>query len=227
MTAPASPLAARIDHTLLRPDAADADIRRLCDEALQWRFAAVCTHTAWTPLVLELLRNSGVAVCAVADFPMGASHPRLKAAQAADALALGADEVDVVLNPALIRAGDAAALSHEIALLRDATHGGVLKLILETAALSEDEKRFAAHLAVDGGADFLKTSTGFGAGGATEADVRLLAEVASGRARVKASGGIREAAFAQRLVEAGADRLGTSAGVALMREASTRDASRP
>ena len=224
MTAPASPLAARIDHTLLRPEAGEDDIQRLCEEALQWRFAAVCTHSCWTPLVAELLRGSGVAVCAVADFPMGASHPRLKASQAGDALALGADEVDVVLNPALIRAGDAAALAHEIALLREATHGSVLKVILETAALSEDEKRFAARLAVDGGADFLKTSTGFGEGGATEADVRLLAEVAFGRARVKASGGVRDAAFAERLVEAGADRLGTSAGVALVSGASTEAA---
>ena len=224
MTAPASPLAARIDHTLLRPEAGEDDIRRLCDEALQWRFAAVCTHTGWTPLVAELLRGSGVAVCTVADFPLGASHPRLKATQAGDALALGADEVDVVLNPSLIRAGDAAALAQEIALVREATHGSVLKLILETGALSEDEKRFAARLAVDGGADFLKTSTGFGAGGATEADVRLLAEIAFGRARVKASGGVRDVAFAERLIKGGADRLGTSSGVTLVGGASTETA---
>ena len=222
MAAAPSPLAARIDHTLLRPEAGEADIRRLCEEALEWRFAAVCTHTCWTPLAAELVRGSGVAVCAVADFPLGASHPRLKAAQAADAIALGADEVDVVLNPALMKAADADGLAEEIALLREATRGAVLKVILETAALSEDEKRLAARVAVDGGVDFLKTSTGLGAGGATEHDVRLLAQVAVGRARVKASGGVRDLAFAERLLAAGADRLGTSSGVALVREASAR-----
>ena len=218
----AAELASRIDHTLLRPDAAEAEIRALCAEALQWRFAAVCTHTAWTPLAAELLEGSGVAVCAVVDFPLGAAHPTLKAAQASEAVALGAQEIDAVLNRARIKAGDEAGLAQDICVLREATPGVVLKLILETAALSDEETRLAARLAVDGGADFLKTSTGFGPGGATEADVRLLREAAGDRCGVKASGGVRDLAFAERLLAAGADRLGSSAGVALVRAAAGR-----
>jgi deoxyribose-phosphate aldolase len=217
-------LAARIDHTLLRPDASEADIRRLCAEALQHRFAAVCTHTCWTPLAAELLAGSGVAVCAVVAFPAGAAHPQLKAEEAAGAARLGAGEIDAVLNLALIKARDETALEVEIALLREATPGAVLKLILETAALTEAETRLAARLAVKGGADFLKTSTGFGPGGATEAAVRLLREAAGDRARVKASGGIRDLASADRMLAAGADRMGASASVAIVREAEDRSA---
>ena len=212
-------LAGRIDHTLLRPDAGEAEIRRLCDEALEHRFAAVCTHSCWTPLVAELLAGSGVAVCAVVAFPAGASHTQLKTEEAAGAVRLGAFEIDAVLNLALIKAGDDVGLSVEIALLREATQGSVLKLILETAALTEAETRFAARLAVEGGADFLKTSTGFGRGGATEADVRLLRDAAGGRAQVKASGGIRDLATANLMLAAGADRIGASAGVAILQEA--------
>jgi deoxyribose-phosphate aldolase len=221
--APPSPeairLAGLIDHTLLRPDASEAEIRRLCEEALEHRFAAVCTHSCWTPLAAELLAGSGVAVCAVVAFPSGASHLRLKVQEAAGAVALGAAEIDAVLNLALIKGGDVEGLGVEIALLREATQGSVLKLILETAALTEAETRLAARVAVEGGADFLKTSTGFGPGGATEADVRLLREVAAERARVKASGGIRDLAAAKRMLAAGADRIGASGSVGLMREA--------
>ncbi len=193
-------LAGRIDHTLLRPDASRTEIERLCDEALQFGFAAVCTHSCWTPLVEQRLRGSDVAVCAVAAFPQGAAHPRLKAQEARGAVELGAAELDTVLNLALVKARNEAALAEEIALLREATLGAVLKLILETTALQPDETRLAARVAVQGGADFLKTSTGFGPGGATEADVRLLRQAAGDRARVKASGGIRDLPAARRHV---------------------------
>lgn len=212
-------LAARIDHTLLKADAGESDIRRVCAEALQWRFASVCTNTCWVPLVAQLLAGSGVQVCAVVAFPLGASHAVIKAQEAAAAVALGATEIDAVVNRALIRAGEEESLRDEARSLRRATDGMVLKLILETSELSAPETRLAAGIAVKEGVDFLKTSTGFGHGGASTAAVNLLREVAGHRAQVKASGGIRDLVTAQRMIDAGADRIGASASVQIMEEA--------
>jgi deoxyribose-phosphate aldolase len=215
----AAELAARIDHTLLRADATEADIERLCEEALAHRFAAVCTNSRWTARVAERLAGSGIAVCAVAAFPLGAAPPALKAREAAGAVELGAGEVDVVIDLGAARAGQFDLIRAETAAVKAAIGGAVLKTILETALLDEAAVRAAAGAARDGGADYLKTSTGFGPGGATVEAVRLLREVAGGLAKVKASGGIRSLEGALALTAAGADRLGMSASVEVVRAA--------
>ena len=206
-------LAARIDHTLLRPDAVEDEIRRVCDEALAHGFAAVCTNSRWTALVAERLAGSAVATCAVAAFPLGAAPPALKAAEARAAAGLGAGEIDMVIDLSAAKAGEGARIRDEVAAVKAAIGPALLKVILETALLTEAEIDLAAAAAVEGGADFLKTSTGFGPGGATEAAVARLRRAAGDRARVKASGGIRTLEAARAMLAAGADRLGLSASV--------------
>ena len=212
-------LAARIDHTLLRADATEAEIERLCEEALVHRFAAVCTNSRWTARVAERLAGSGVAVCAVAAFPLGATPAALKAVEAAAAVELGAGEIDVVIDLGAARDGRFELIRAETAAVKAAIGGAVLKTILETALLDPAAARGAAEAARDGGADYLKTSTGFGPGGARLEAVRLLRDVAGGRAKVKASGGIRTLEAAQVMLAAGADRLGLSASVEVVRAA--------
>lgn len=210
-------LAARIDHTLLRPDATEAEIARLCDEALAHGFASVCVNPRWTAYVAGRLAGSPVATCTVVGFPLGAAPAAMKAREAAESVALGAEELDYVIDLGAARAGRFGELRAEAAALRVvAGPGVVLKAILETALLSEAEIAAAADAAIGGGVDFVKTSTGFGPGGASAEAVALLARVAAGRARVKASGGIRTAADARAMLAAGADRLGASASVAIV-----------
>ena len=209
-------LAKYIDHTLLKPTATPADIEKLCHEADEHYFYAVCVNPAFVPLAKKALGASPVRVAAVIGFPLGANASQVKAAEAALAVAQGADELDMVIPVGLALAGDWEAVASDVRAVREAAPGAVLKVILETGYLSEEQIRRAAEAALAGGADYLKTSTGFGPRGASLEDVRLLAEVAGDKAKVKAAGGIRNREDAWKMIEAGASRLGTSSGVALV-----------
>lgn len=209
-------LAKYIDHTLLKPTATPDDIARLCREADEHFFYAVCVNPAFVSTARAALGPSPVRIAAVVGFPLGANTPQVKAAEAALAVSQGASEIDMVIPIGRALAGDWEAVTADVRAVRDAVPGAVLKVILETGYLNEAQVRKAAEAALSGGADFLKTSTGFGPRGATLEDVRLLVEVAAGRAQVKAAGGIRSNEDAWKMIEAGASRLGTSSGVALV-----------
>ncbi len=209
-------LARYIDHTLLKPTATPADIEQLCREADEHYFYAVCVNPAFVPTAKKALGASPVRVAAVVGFPLGANSPAVKAAEAALAVSQGADELDMVIPVGRALAGDWEAVAADVRAVREAAPGAVLKVILETGYLNEQQIRAAAEAAISGGADFLKTSTGFGPRGASLEDVRLLVETAAGRAKVKAAGGIRSREDAWEMIKAGADRLGTSSGVALV-----------
>ena len=217
-------LASLIDHTLLRPEATRAQIKQLCEEALHWGFAAVCVNSAWVPLVAEQLRGSPVKVGAAVGFPFGASLTSAKCADAEMAIQVGAQEIDVVMNIGALRSGDAALVEAEVRAVAGTCHarGVLLKVILENAYLDQKQKVKACRLIQQAGADFVKTSTGLAASGATVADVRLMRKTVGRQMGVKAAGGIRTLADALRLLEAGANRLGTSAGVAILAEADLR-----
>jgi len=213
------PIASLIDHTLLRPEATADDIIRIANEARAHGFAAVCVNPTWVALAAQRLAGSPVKVAAVVGFPLGAMHSEIKALEARRAHALGAQEIDMVIDQGALAGDDVAAVTRDVACVRRALGRSVLlKVILETGRLDPASTRAAARAAVEGGADYLKTSTGFGAGGATVESVRILREVAGTRVGVKASGGIRNLADARALVEAGATRLGASSGVAIARE---------
>lgn len=211
-------LAGYIDHTLLKPEATPADVDRLVEEALDHYLYAVCVNPAFVPRVMAKKGDAPLRVAAVVGFPLGANAPEIKAQEAALAVAQGADEIDMVIPIGRARAGDLAAVEAEVRAVRRAAPGAVLKVILETGFFTPEEIRALAEAAIQGGADFLKTSTGFGPRGATLEDVRLLREVAGDRAKVKASGGIRDKKTAWAMIEAGADRIGASSGVKLVRE---------
>jgi deoxyribose-phosphate aldolase len=214
-------IAALIDHTLLKPDATRADIARICTEARQASFASVCINPFWVPVAKAELQGSTVRVCTVIGFPLGANDTETKVAEAIRALAGGATELDVVQNIGALRSGEVRVVGDELKRLADVAHGGgsLLKVILETSLLSEDEKRTACQLAVDAGADFVKTSTGFSSGGAVVEDVRLMRELVGPHIGVKASGGVRNLSALRFMVEAGANRIGTSSGLAILKEA--------
>lgn len=214
----AEELAGRIDHTLLKPEASAEQVRRLCGEAATFHFATVCVNPARVRLAAERLAGSGVGVCSVVGFPLGASLTALKAVEAERALRDGATEVDMVLNVGLLRDGDLDAAREDVAAVRRATGGGaILKVIIEAAILEPDEIVTASRLAVDAGADMVKTSTGFNpAGGASLDAVRLIRRTVGDRAGVKAAGGIRDLETALAMIEAGADRLGASSSVAIV-----------
>jgi deoxyribose-phosphate aldolase len=218
------PLASYIDHTLLKPDALAEDVRRVVEEAAEHRFAAVCIPPCYVLDAAEILgHDSPVAIATVISFPFGYSTPQARLDASRRALEEGARELDTVINISRLKSGEDGWVLDDLSGWVEALRAGreetiCLKVILETALLSDDEKRRAAQLVVDSGADYVKTSTGFAGGGATVADVELLAEVVDGRAKIKASGGIRDRETAWAMVEAGADRLGTSSGVALVAE---------
>ena len=203
-----------IDHTVLKPEAAPDDVRRLCAEAREFGFASACVNPAYVPLAASLLAGSAVKVCAVAGFPLGASLTRTKLFEAESAIRLGAAEIDMVIHVGALRAGDDDGVENEVRQLARLCHarGALLKVILEMALLSQEEKIRGATAAMNAGADFVKTSTGFGPGGATVEDVALLRSVVGSRLGVKASGGIRSLADLERMVAAGASRIGTSSG---------------
>ncbi|MCC2685889.1 MAG: deoxyribose-phosphate aldolase [Paenibacillaceae bacterium] len=210
-------LPAYIDHTLLKPEAGAAAVERLCEEAAQFRFYSVCVNGVWVALCSRLLAGTGVKVSAVCGFPLGAAVTGVKAYEAEQAVAAGASEIDMVLPVGKLIDGDEAAVRDDIAaVVAAAGDGTIVKVIMETGLLTDSQKVTACRLAVEAGAHFVKTSTGFGPGGATVDDVRLLrANVPAGMG-VKASGGIRDLDAALAMIAAGATRLGTSAGVAIM-----------
>ncbi|WP_126427753.1 deoxyribose-phosphate aldolase [Brevibacillus marinus] len=205
-----------IDHTLLKPDATAAMIDRLCAEAKQHQFAAVCVNPTWVRRAAQLLAGTGVKVCTVIGFPLGATTPAAKAAETRDAVAGGAAEVDMVLNIGALKSGELELVRQDIAAVVEAAGGALVKVILETGLLSGAEKVTACKLSVAAGAHFVKTSTGFGPGGATLEDVALLRQTVGPAIGVKASGGVRDRATAVAMIEAGATRIGSSAGVALV-----------
>ncbi|MBZ5540394.1 MAG: deoxyribose-phosphate aldolase [Acidobacteriia bacterium] len=213
-----------IDHTLLRADALPADIEKLCREARHYSFAAVCVNSVYVPLVARDLRGSSPAVCSVVGFPLGAMLAEAKRREAELALAAGAREIDMVIHVGALKAGEDAAVVADIRGVAGACRsaGALCKVILETALLTDEEKRRGCLLARDAGAAFLKTSTGFGPGGATPADVRLLRETVGPAMGVKASGGVRSFDDLLQMVEAGATRIGASAGVQIVEEARAR-----
>ncbi len=215
-------LARYIDHTLLKPDATEEQIRNLCAEALEYNFRSVCVNPTWVSLCSQLLRGSEVLTCTVVGFPLGANEPETKALEARRAIRSGAREIDMVLNVGALKSGDDALVLRDIRAVVEACRDGsaVCKVILETALLSDDEKRLACELARKARANFVKTSTGFSTGGATVEDVALMAEVVRPAGmEVKASGGIKSYTDAKALIAAGATRLGASASMAIVQEA--------
>jgi deoxyribose-phosphate aldolase len=205
-----------IDHTFLKATATPEEIRKLCAEAKTHQFFSVCVNSCHVALAKAELAGSSVKVCTVVGFPLGAMAPKAKVFEAQNAIAEGADEVDMVLNVGWLKAGQADAVRDEVKALKAAVGHRVLKVILETCYLTDDEKRLACRLCVEAGADFVKTSTGFGTGGATPEDVKLMVEAVAGKALVKASGGVRDAAAAKVYADLGARRLGTSNGIAIV-----------
>ncbi len=207
-----------IDHTLLKPEATRTQIRRLCQEAREHKFCSVCVPPYYVPQAAKELSGSSVKVCTVVGFPLGYSPTAVKAAETKWALEHGAQEIDMVMNVAAAKSGEWDAVESDIKLLAEICHksGAILKVILETCLLTEAEKEEACRRAWAAGADFVKTSTGFSSGGATVADVALMRKIVGQNLGVKASGGIKDAAVAKAMVEAGATRLGTSSGVAIV-----------
>ena len=204
-------IAKYIDYTLLKATATPADIEKLCKEALEYGFYSVCVNSGYVPLAAEQLKGSKVKVCTVVGFPLGAMSTQAKLYETSVALSQGAQEIDMVLNVGLFLSGNVAKVLDEIALLKQETGDRVLKVIIETCYLNDDQKRLASQVCVDAGADFVKTSTGFGTGGATLADIQLIREVVGDRAKIKASGGIRDKQTALQYISLGVDRIGASA----------------
>jgi deoxyribose-phosphate aldolase len=217
---PHAEIASLIDHTLLKPEATDEQIRKLCAEAAEFRFAAVCIQPTWVRLASRLLQGTKVAVCTVAGFPLGANTAEVKAYETRRAIFDGAGEVDMVINIGALKSRDYETVEEDIrGVVRACRQGGALsKVIIEAALLSREEKIKASTLAAAAGADFVKTSTGFGPGGATVEDVALMREVVGDRMGVKAAGGVRDRATLEEMVAAGATRIGASAGVRIVQE---------
>lgn len=213
-------LAKYMDHTLLKPEATAADIDRVVAEARQFGTASVCVNPYWVARVAAGLAGSGVKTCTVIGFPLGATSKASKVAETRDATAHGAQEIDMVINIGELKAGNDDAVRSDISAVANAAHeaGALLKVIIETCLLSNEEKRRACELSVAGGADFVKTSTGFSTGGATTADIALMRETVGPELGVKASGGIRTLEAAIAMIEAGATRLGVSAAVSILKE---------
>ena len=213
-----SGLSKYIDHTLLRPDASAEEIDALCDEAVQYRFAAVCLNPSWVARAAQRLRGSGVTVASVVGFPLGANTPEIKAMEARRALRDGAREIDMVINIGALKGGDHELVQRDIAGVSDACRevGALNKVIIEAAYLSDEEKVIACRLSVAGRAHYVKTSTGFGPGGATIFDVSLMREVVGPKIGVKAAGGIHTASEVREMITAGATRIGASAGIKIV-----------
>ena len=211
-------MARMIDHTLLKPEATADQVRRLCEEGLHYQFASICVNPTWVPLCVELLAGSEVKPCAVAGFSLGATLPAVKAFEAQQVVELGAKEVDMVMNVGKLKDGDYRLVYEDIAGVADACHegGALLKVIIETGLLTDDEKVVACVICKQAGADFVKTATGFNGGGATAPDIALMRFVVGPTMGVKAAGGVRSVNDALAMVAAGATRIGTSAGVKII-----------
>ena len=214
-------LAKFIDHTALKPETDADEIDQLCAEAKEFGFASVCVNPTWVSRCARNLRGSNVKVCSVIGFPLGATTPQIKAMEARQALRDGAREVDMVINVGALKSGDFELVRRDIEKVVDSAHeaGAIVKVILETVLLTDEEKVIASSLAKTAKADFVKTSTGFGGGGATVFDVALMRETVGPEMGVKASGGVRTAEDAQDMIAAGATRIGASAGVQILSEA--------
>lgn len=209
-------LAKTIDHTLLKPDADDGAIDRLCREAVEYGFRSCCVNSANVARVHDRLQGSDVLTCSVVGFPLGAMSTPAKVFETKQALRDGADEIDMVINIGKVKSGDMAYVEEEIRALKETCGDKTLKVIIETCLLTDSEKVDVCRAALRAGADFVKTSTGFSTGGARTEDVRLMKETVGDRAKVKASGGIHSREEALAMIEAGADRIGASAGIAIV-----------
>lgn len=214
--------ASLVDHTLLKPEATENDIKKLCNEAIEFGFASVCVNPSWVKKAAEFLRGSSVPVCTVIGFPLGATLSDVKAYEARRAIFNGAGEVDMVINIGALKSGDDCTVEDDIRAVADAAHENnvLLKVIIETALLTDDEKVRACLASKNAGADFVKTSTGFAKGGATVEDVALMRRVVGADLGVKASGGVKGIEDARAMFEAGATRIGASVGVKIAQEAS-------
>ncbi|AFR28216.1 deoxyribose-phosphate aldolase [Arthrobacter sp. Rue61a] len=212
-------IASYIDHTLLKPEASEADVLKVCAEAIEYKFKSVCVNPVWVKTVTKALKGSGVLTCSVIGFPLGATPSDVKAFEARGAVLDGADEIDMVINMASARANDKGALVDDIRAVSEAVHAGeaILKVIIETSMLTDEQKVIACEAAVEAGADFVKTSTGFNGGGATVEDVALMRKTVGPDLGVKASGGVRSLADAQAMIAAGATRIGASSGIAIVK----------
>ena len=207
-----------IDHTLLKATATIADIETLCKEAVEYDFYSVCVNSCYVTTAQKFLAGTDIKVCSVVGFPLGAMSAKAKYFETGEALSDGADEIDMVLNVGLLKSGEVnKALDEIISLKRCVGENRVLKVILETCYLTDEEKRLACRMALDAKADFVKTSTGFGSGGATLADVKLMKECVQDKAKIKASGGIRDYETAMQYVNLGVQRIGTSNGIAILK----------
>ena len=208
-----------IDHSLLKPDATKEEIRNLCEEGKKYGFVSVCINPVWVNFCSDLLKGSSVRICTVSGFPVGANKPEVKAKEAETAIKEGAFEIDMVANIGALKSGDFKLVEEDIKAVRSAIgKEKILKVIIETAVLTNEEKIKATQIIMACGADFVKTSTGFGYPGATVEDVRLLKKVVGDKIRIKASGGIRDYETALKLIEAGASRIGTSSGVKIVEQ---------
>ncbi len=211
-------LASIIDHTLLKPESTEADIKRVCKEAIEYRFKSVCVNTHYVPLVSRLLSGSSVLTCGVVGFPLGASTTRAKVDETSDAIKNGANEIDMVINIGALKSGDWNIVKRDIeGVVNMARNRAIVKVILETSLLNDEEKIRACTIAKMAGADFVKTSTGFNSGGATVEDIKLMREVVGPSMGVKASGGVRDTETAKAMVAAGATRIGTSSGISIVK----------
>lgn len=217
-------LASYIDHTILKPDTTEAQVRQICAEAIENKFFSVCVNSSFVPLCRELLKGSQVKVCAVVGFPLGAMSTEAKAFETRWAVDHGADEVDMVIPIGALKSRQHEVVRNDIHQVVTAAQGRTVKVIIETSLLNQEDKVLACQLSKEAGAHFVKTSTGFGGGGATVEDVRLMKSIVGDSLQVKASGGVRDRATAEALIEAGASRLGTSSGVQLVRNQSATGA---
>ena len=210
-----------IDHTLLKATATTYDIGKLCEDAIKYKFFSVCVNSCYVPLAKELLQNSDVKICSVVGFPLGAMSTKAKVAEATWALKDGADEIDMVINIGLLKGKNFDGVWKDIEAVKKCMPNNTLKVILETCYLDELEIIKASELAIQSGADFIKTSTGFGTHGATLNDIKLMKSVSSNNTKIKASGGIKDYKTALEYINSGVERLGTSSGIAIIKKASS------
>jgi deoxyribose-phosphate aldolase len=213
-----SDIASIIDHTLLKPEATEKDIKKVCEEAIQYKFKSVCVNTHYVTLVSRLLKGSSVDTCCVVGFPLGAMTTRAKVDETYDALKNGANEIDMVINIGALKSGNWDTVKRDIEGVTAAARGrAIVKVILETSLLNDEEKIKACTIAKMAGADFVKTATGFSKGGATVEDIRLMRRVVGPNMGVKASGGVRDTETARAMIAAGANRIGTSSGINIVK----------
>ncbi|VDN46843.1 deoxyribose-phosphate aldolase [Petrocella atlantisensis] len=215
-------LAKYIDHTILKPDASRDEVEKICNEAKEYGFASVCVNVAHTKFVSEALKDSDVKTCTVVGFPLGAVLPEVKAYETKKAVENGSDEIDMVINIGALKDQDYELVERDIKAVVTAAEGALVKVIFETCLLSSDEIVKACELSMAAGADFVKTSTGFSTGGATVEDVTLMKQTIGNAGKVKASGGIRDYEQAMKMIEAGAERIGASAGIAIVKHEKTK-----